>query len=362
MAQACLGDLWQSSDVDVFCSARAAPCVRSWLVEKAKCMFVGFADYRITLTDDPLLYTVDTKIHHVERWGSIIANIMTNKCGYEREEGKSICGSEELDLEALKETAYYKQVTEWGKDCQKNYVDQKWNNMCFDILGIDNESEVYNIKPKLGGDLPFDFDGWVGKIDLIIARIEDEPKEEWQSAKKKTTKKVGGKEITPFDLLDDFDISICKASFNGKTFRIPEPHFTFSRKSTMEPYRRDIVESYMKHFDPTISQMRYEPIELSALVSATIKAVRKEVPNAPFYKLLDFASFLPDRFTGEFMGRGFLYDPLVQAKYGAPVQFHNWTRKLVYRLRKYQERGIEVVGAPTICIDVEMDAFDITYV
>lgn len=34
--------------------------------------------------------------------------------------------------------------------------------------------------------------------------------------------------------------------------------------------------------------------------------------------------------------------------YGAPILFHNWTRKLIMRLRKYQARDIDIIGAPTI--------------
>jgi len=66
MVQACLGVLWGEggektygdgkSDVDIFCSAKAAPAVRSWLVEKSDCMFVGLRDsYVIGVTSDKML-------------------------------------------------------------------------------------------------------------------------------------------------------------------------------------------------------------------------------------------------------------------------------------------------------------------
>ena len=35
--------------------------------------------------------------------------------------------------------------------------------------------------------------------------------------------------------------------------------------------------------------------------------------------------------------------------------FHNWIRKLILRLKKYQARGIEVIGAPAIGEDFEID-------
>ena len=68
---------------------------------------------------------------------------------------------------------------------------------------------------------------------------------------------------------------MCKASFDGTKFRIPDPHRTFARKTTMEPNRQAIVESYVKHFKMPDDEYM-EPLPASRLASATIKAVRKE--------------------------------------------------------------------------------------
>ena len=45
-----------------------------------------------------------------------------------------------------------------------------------------------------------------------------------------------------------------------------------------------------------------------------------KVPNAPFYKLVDVAAGLPSTYTGAMFGRGSIYDPMVEAKYGLPIQ------------------------------------------
>ncbi|KAL7541679.1 hypothetical protein ACHAXR_011125 [Thalassiosira sp. AJA248-18] len=335
MVQACLGR-WNNSDVDVYCSAKAAPQVRSWLVEKANCMFVGLNDGYIDMVDKRLVYTVDTKIHHVEEWGSVFI----------QDEMEDVDAG--IGHEALTKTEYYNEAVSWGKNCQSTYIDWKFKHgLAFDLLGVDN-GKAYDVKPKPGGDLPFDFCGR-GNIDLIVARVAD-PRAKRQTKKKSSKKgRGGGKEVTPFDLLGDFDLEICKASFDGQRFRIPDPHRTFQSRSTMEPNRRAVVSSYVKHFKP-VKQYSLEPIAQSVHASSTIKAVRQDVPNAPFYSLLDIAESLPDRFDpGAMFGHGtFLGDPLVQAKYGAPIQFHNFTRKLINRLRKYQQRGIEVVDAPAV--------------
>jgi len=354
MAAAALGEVWSGAhswnkqDVDIFCTAKAAPQVRSWLVQSAKSMFIGFKDYRLGMTDDSLLYTVDTKIHHVEHYGSQSENFTDR--------------GEDLDVETLEE--YVEATSEWGKDCQKNYVAWKWqNSMNFDVLGIEATNKAYAIKPDKGGSLPFDFDG-KGNIDLVVAKVCDDntkkaTKKSGKSSKKQAKKSKSASEVTPFGILEDFDLTICKASFDGKTFRVPEPHLVFARKTTMEPYRRAVVESYLKHF-PKIKG--YEaPAAQSKIASATIKSVRKEVPDAPFYRLIDVAALVPDRYGDPDEDDVFaLYNPMYQAKLGPPIQFHNWTKKLVDRLKKYQGRGIEVVEAPTVAEGVRLPHFSLT--
>ena len=98
-------------------------------------------------------------------------------------------------------------------------------------------------------------------------------------------------------------------------------------------------------------------MDASAHTTAIIEKVRKDNPNVPFYRQLDLAARLPDRYDPDaIFGRGSFHDDMVQAKYGASIQFHNWTVKLIHRLRKYQ--GIEVLGAPMIAEDLAIDRMD----
>lgn len=291
-----------------------------------------------------MVYTVDTSIHHVEHWGSVATNIRYSS---DSEDEKR----REIDLDKLDDFEYYKRAVDQGKGISR-YANGKWmHTMYFDILGVDrNKNNEYDIKPMPGGVIPFDYDGR-GNIDLIVAD-------------------VGGKEwhekVIPAELLDEFDLTICKASFDGKKFHIPDPHRTFKGETTMEPNRRAVVESYVRHFKSP-GEKRLGPIEQSRLASTAIEALRKDVPVSPFYHQLDFAARLPDRYTGAEFGddwddphKGTLYDTMVQAKYGASISFHNWIRKLITRLHKYQKRGIEVVGAPSIGDDVCIDYFSIS--
>jgi hypothetical protein len=215
--------------------------------------------------------------------------------------------------------------------------------MSFPLLGLDATNRVYDIKPKPGGHLPFDFHG-TGEIDLIIGQVG----------------------LSASDLLDGFDLEICKASFDGKKFHIPDPHLTFAAKTKMEPNRQAVVGSYTTHYrEPEgYLERKLDPIEFSRLASSTISAVRRDVPNSPFYRLLRVADWLPDRYNPNadiFDLQGTFQDPLVKLKHGAPIQFHNWCCKLVLRLRKYQKRGIEVVDAPTIADDFRINMFSLMW-
>jgi hypothetical protein len=211
--------------------------------------------------------------------------------------------------------------------------------MGFDILDLYDRNNAYDIKPKPGGDLPFDFRG-EGNLDLVVSKVNK----------------------NAYDLLGDFDLTICKASWNGKNFRIPNPHQAFAGKSTYNPLRRAVLNSYMKHFNPPdVTGERNESrivMASSKSAAATVQKVRRDVPHAPFYDYMDRTRFLRDEYDPDadplgWDSRGSFNDKMVQAKHGASIQFHNWTLKLIGRLEKYQGRGIDVIDAPRVRDDIE---------
>jgi len=359
MVQACLGVLWGEggektygdgkSDVDIFCSAKAAPAVRSWLVEKSDCMFVGLGDtiYVCGVTSEDMVYAIDTNIHHVEHWGSISAN--ESHLGYE--ESPPPDGN-------VKNTEYYKKVVGYGKQCQSSINWKFENTMHHPDLGIDR-NKAYDVKPKSGGDLPYDFHG-EGNIDLVVGRLKD---------------KSGNKNITPGDLLSDFDLEICKCSFDGKKFHIADPHNTFSGKTQMEPKRRAVVSSYANHFSPPEDRCIHG-VEASAHTGAVIDKVRVDVRDTPFYGQLDLAALLPDRdqpdedkstsngrpFRLSLSREDYIYhNPIARVKFSSSIQFHNFVVKLIDRLEKYQSRGIEVLDAPAVPDDKVFRRLDLIH-
>jgi hypothetical protein len=285
------------------------------------------------LDDERLTFTVKTNIHHCEYYGSLKDN---------------------AEYKGKDETEYYAETTEWGRDCNHTYVRQKWLRG-IGLLGRDCDDAEYEIRPKKGGDLPFDFDARAGgKFDLIV-RV-------------KVPSELLGY-ITAHDLLDSFDLTICKASFDGTTFKIPEPHLLFNRKSTMEPYRRTLLDSYMNHYGKIINSGEYDlnfnySADKSLLASCVIDNVRRDLPGSDdFFKWVDIAKQRPDPYdSDDSRGHdlGVLFAPEAQFKYGASVQFHNWICKLHHRMKKYQARGIEILDAPTIDDSIKIREFSLT--
>ena len=72
IVQAALGETWEGSDVDIYCTAVAAPAVRSWLIRDANKMIVNagktYDPLAVEKSDD--LYFRDS-IHHVEGYGNV---------------------------------------------------------------------------------------------------------------------------------------------------------------------------------------------------------------------------------------------------------------------------------------------------
>ena len=78
-----------------------------WLVEDANSMFVGINDGYITFDDTRLTYTIATKIHHVESWGSFAENAKN----YAKWRAKS--EEDEVD--------YRRKTIQWGKNASLGF-------------------------------------------------------------------------------------------------------------------------------------------------------------------------------------------------------------------------------------------------
>ena len=86
--------------------------IYQWLVEQANCMFIGVNDGYIDFVDNRLLYAIDTKIHHVEKWGPFAENIR---------------GPYSFSNDVIDESEYRKKIVNWGTNAVE-YANWKWKN------------------------------------------------------------------------------------------------------------------------------------------------------------------------------------------------------------------------------------------
>ena len=73
LVQAALGEQWDNTDVDIYCTAGAAPAVRSWLVRNDKMVLNAGNENYPSASVNKESGTFVTYVHHVEGYGNVPA-------------------------------------------------------------------------------------------------------------------------------------------------------------------------------------------------------------------------------------------------------------------------------------------------
>jgi hypothetical protein len=66
LVQCVLGECWENTDLDIFCTPKVAQAIRSWLVKEVRQMFMGCMDRYVGADSQALAF--QNKIHHVEHY------------------------------------------------------------------------------------------------------------------------------------------------------------------------------------------------------------------------------------------------------------------------------------------------------
>lgn len=130
-------------------------------------------------------------------------------------------------------------------------------------------------------------------------------------------------------LLESFDITICKASFDGRVFRIPDPHLTFRAQSRFDPRRRELMTLYANYLleGDEVDQEPDSPRDFGTwpVILKCAELMRTLGPKWDDTATLD----TPQNEHGV---KTFLH--------------HNWFARLFKRIQKYRGRGIDIPDAP----------------
>ena len=318
MVQCVLGEYWDDSDVDIFCSAQAAPEVRTWFIKELNQLFVGgpIGSYDGILTD-----TFLNTIHHVEHYIHCPQEGAKNPhpgAGEQPPPGIPI-----IPLLFSRDEACRK-GERVNEDIAKR-IERRPH-----VTGeedYNNPESAYCIKTLDGTAFPYDDDyEWV--------------KGKWQEERAgKIIDFVVGKDefLSAQDLLESFDLDICKCNFNGDTFTIPDPHRTFARKTVMGSDKlRKFLSGYHKHFDSeTANTIKSRPSKKRD----RYRLIRKALKRVKFEGIL-----LPSPLYGKDSG---MRDSF---RCQQNMALHNYACREVKRLKKYKSRGIIIEDPP---IDIE---------
>lgn len=324
---------WNYADFDIFCTAKAAPFVRKRLFERCGLICTGLmSSYGVTSfdmdVDDPLQgMKINSQrsdrllLSHVERYAPRPTK------GDTSEPMRRYISPWDSDENALKYDSdeYYEQVKKWGAETveEAEYKLQA-ENLDFSPLGFprgDTFLYDYNLD-----DYSF--------VQLIIG--------------------IPGRVADARTLLREFDLEICKCSYDGRTFRVPAPVQTFASRSTVDPARQYLVDDFMrkraKHA-PNVNEVSpgcfdSNPAMKKAIAKMTKKGwkgigMRPYVEHERDDKDMHIHSILADR--REFLDR------------------YEFLAKIVARLRKYARRGVEIIDPPHDVVDSDVVVPEVQY-
>ena len=293
---------WKDADIDIFCTWDAAPMIRRRLFQRCGLVCSG-VDNSYNQQGRDLAGDIDncmeesTKsiVHHVESYSS------------RPTEGTTEYINHDLDIEEDLDYAsdqYAKKLKEWGEAALKmhNQLGNEGSpSPCFMWNGVGIPGGALNT------DFLYDYELRSSKfVQLIVA------KPEVKDARM---------------LLKNFDLEICKCSFNGKGFTIPAPADTFAGRTIITPARRDIIEQFVKGYYKAPYQCK-APDQSYHFDQASEKLLKGITKKA-------------------WKGVG-LGPPSRKTHYERYI----FCQKLFERLKKYRARGLEITNAPPKALDL----------
>jgi hypothetical protein len=278
------------SDIDLFCTPDAAPAVRTVLMESGY-VLGGFPDDYEDNGNGSTAPLLESRVHHVECYAPV--NSISIK--YQ--------GVFDLDIE---------QAREDGAIVSANRTMIPISNVTHPLAFKPTDQHIIRCLP--GTSLLYNFDWKRSKqVDLIVGEVGCEDAKE---------------------LLDSFDILICKCSFDGNIFRIPDPHLTFNMKTKMDPVRKGLMEALCSITTDVPSEWEWNVVtwEEVCKLSPVLKDanIRWRSANKSDY---DHEEAQDEIFYGD-----------EEAIDHIPhLYYSNFLKRLFKRHQKYSKRGIEFV-------------------
>ena len=200
VVQAALGEPWEGSDIDIYCSYDAAPVVRSWLITDVNQVLCGINTKDSSYFHEDIR---DSPISHVEHWANAPNDKAWFLCADEAKWQFNWNASHHPSPIFFQDDEPHHGETEIDDDLHPRVVETHR-----DALSVPFEPRLLDQKGK-------DKKACIN-VDLIVIKPR----------------------FRIFDAIDNFDIAMCKCMWDGSSFRIPNMTDTFARRSALCTNRR----------------------------------------------------------------------------------------------------------------------------
>ena len=146
------------------------------------------------------------------------------------------------------------------------------------------------------------------------------------------------------ELLESFDLEICKSYFDGNTFHVPAARDSFAGRTKVTPARRALVEEFMQNVKKYASNVEYvsgHDRDMANVLKKIKKKTWAAIGAMPYN----------DEGEGELVSRSW---------YDFQHRFLFLT-KLIERMQKYAKRGVRIVDPPPGALEWNVARYDVFY-
>ena len=279
---------WNAADVDIFCTWRAAEFVRERLMAKNMiCSGVDntYGQQGRDLNGD-FEHSSFAVISHVESYAARPKTGVTSEYGLE-------------DI-AYASDAYYARAKAWG------------------ATAVADMPKFASVGVLYGAGIPF---GSAGGDFLYDYNLRDESYVQLIVGKPRVK--------DARELLESFDLEICKSYFDGNTFHVPAARDSFDARTKVTPVRRALVEVLVQNVKKYASNVKYVSGHDRDMANV-LKKIKKKT----------WAAIGARPYNDE--GEGALVS---RSWYDFQHRFLFLT-KLIERMQKYAKRGVRIVDPP----------------
>ena len=296
---------WELADVDIFCTWDAAPFVRQRLFEKCRLICSGVDNSYLQPERDLAgareESSLETSVHHVESYAS---RPISGTYGWR---GDLPYTSDE----------YYAQTLKWGELVLR----RRYGGMKVGVPG-GSAGGLFAYDHTLRDHHSF--------VQLVVG-------------------KRGVKDAR--ELLESFDLEICKCYYDGREFHVPAPGDTFAGRSAITHARRDLVADFMGESEPLpgdlLGERQTRMVTFEHLLPVMRRIRDQSWAGVGLGPCIELDTIALNR--GLNRASSFIFDSTRLCTLDEQQAIESRFRfivRLIYRMQKYHRRGVKLIDPP----------------